>query len=119
VPGVGQQRHGVARDSIGDFHRHEGDVQNDADRKSAAEACWSVAVLMPRMIVTVTIVVAVIVVFAAHRSKSMRDILSLRMERSKAAGRWRTHLRNDEIALSAIFFIILVSMLPASLRPNR
>ena len=80
MPGVRQQRHGIADKTISRLQNHKGRVEENANRKSFAKAggcmnmCMSMSMNMSSMampavvmaIMVMVIVVIVVIVVAAH-----------------------------------------------------
>jgi len=50
VPGVGDERHGIGQHAVAELHRDERQVEADADREGHAEACGSVDMGAPVLV---------------------------------------------------------------------
>ena len=50
MPGIGDQRHGIGEHAVGELHRDESQIEADTDGEGRAEACGSVDMGAPVMV---------------------------------------------------------------------
>ena len=79
MPGVGDQRHGIGEHAVGELHRDESQIEADTDGEGHAEACGSVDMGVPMMVMigVVMHVIAIKKLMWAHgeHETSMRRVM--------------------------------------------